>query len=189
MYFYQARDLLDSTYEENENDIYDTFFDSGHPDGEDWDVLVWYLDVNIANGGSGDAVDERPPRRFTADPRMGLRCYRKRALSEPSRPSPVIILSPSPCAVHPRNFTSRWPAASSRSGRCEVPTMPTLIMMHGMTGDASMMRPFAEKILPDGWTLLVPEARFAHPTRGRHGGDTRILTLMSPGACRCPERN
>ena len=40
-------------------------------------------------------------------------------------------------------------------------------MMHGMTGDASMMRPFAEKILPDGWTLLVPEARFAHPTRGR----------------------
>ena len=29
------------------------------------------------------------------------------------------------------------------------------------------MRPFAEKILPDGWTLLVPEARFAHPTRGR----------------------
>ena len=39
--------------------------------------------------------------------------------------------------------------------------------MHGMTGDASMMRPFAEKILPDGWTLLVPEARFAHPTRGR----------------------
>ena len=40
-------------------------------------------------------------------------------------------------------------------------------MMHGMTRDASMMRPFAEKILPDGWTLLVPEARFAHPTRGR----------------------
>ena len=40
-------------------------------------------------------------------------------------------------------------------------------MMHGLTGDASMMRPFAEKILPDGWTLLVPEARFAHPTRGR----------------------
>ena len=35
-----------------------------------------------------------------------------------------------------------------------------------MTGDASMMRPFAEKILPEGWTLLVPEARFPHPTRG-----------------------
>lgn len=45
--------------------------------------------------------------------------------------------------------------------------MPTLIMMHGMTGDASMMRPFAEKVLPKGWTLLVPEARFPHPHRGR----------------------
>jgi len=44
--------------------------------------------------------------------------------------------------------------------------MPTLIMMHGMTGDSSMMRPFAEKVLPEGWTLLVPEARFAHPHRG-----------------------
>jgi len=38
--------------------------------------------------------------------------------------------------------------------------------MHGMTGDASMMRPFAEKVLPEGWTLLVPEARFRHPIRG-----------------------
>ena len=38
--------------------------------------------------------------------------------------------------------------------------MPTLIMMHGMTGTAEMMRPFAEKILPEGWTLLVPDARF-----------------------------
>ncbi|WP_438994961.1 alpha/beta hydrolase [Poseidonia sp.] len=44
--------------------------------------------------------------------------------------------------------------------------MPTLIMMHGMTGDASMMRPFAEKILPLGWTLLVPQARYKHPARG-----------------------
>lgn len=45
--------------------------------------------------------------------------------------------------------------------------MPTLILMHGMTGDASMMRPFAEKICPEGWTLLIPEGRFLHPTRGR----------------------
>ncbi|MGY8746359.1 MAG: alpha/beta hydrolase, partial [Candidatus Poseidoniales archaeon] len=45
--------------------------------------------------------------------------------------------------------------------------MPTLIMLHGMTGDASMMRPFAEKILPEGWTLIVPEARYSHPRRGR----------------------
>ena len=39
-------------------------------------------------------------------------------------------------------------------------------MMHGMTGTAEMMRPFAEKILPDGWTLIVPEARYNHPVRG-----------------------
>ncbi len=45
--------------------------------------------------------------------------------------------------------------------------MPTLILMHGMTGDASMMRPFAEKICPEGWTLLIPEGRFPHPARGR----------------------
>ena len=53
VYFYQARDLLDRLYEQNDNDIYDSFLDSGHPDGEDWDVLVWYLDVEIATGGSG----------------------------------------------------------------------------------------------------------------------------------------
>ena len=40
-------------------------------------------------------------------------------------------------------------------------------MMHGMTGNAEMMRPFAEKILPEGWTLLVPEARYNHPVRGK----------------------
>ncbi|MEZ8112846.1 MAG: hypothetical protein QMC43_05835 [Candidatus Poseidoniaceae archaeon] len=45
--------------------------------------------------------------------------------------------------------------------------MPTLILMHGMTGDSSMMRPFAEKICPEGWTLLIPEGRFSHPVRGR----------------------
>ena len=45
--------------------------------------------------------------------------------------------------------------------------MPTLVMMHGMTGNADMMRPFAEKVLPDGWTLIVPEARYKHPRRGR----------------------
>ena len=45
--------------------------------------------------------------------------------------------------------------------------MPTLILMHGMTGNEEMMRPFAEKVCPEGWTLLVPEGRFAHPTRSR----------------------
>ena len=44
--------------------------------------------------------------------------------------------------------------------------MPTLVMMHGMTGTAEMMRPLAEKILPDNWDLLVPEAGFEHPSRG-----------------------
>lgn len=53
VYFYQARDLLDSVYESNENDLYDSFVDSGHPDGSDWDVLVWYIDVTISGGGSG----------------------------------------------------------------------------------------------------------------------------------------
>ena len=53
--------------------------------------------------------------------------------------------------------------------------MPTLVMMHGMTGTAEMMRPFAEKILPEGWNLLVPRAEFwLHPNRGytwwRHEG-------------------
>tara|TARA_B100001113_G_scaffold47223_1_gene33841 strand:- start:524 stop:1087 length:564 start_codon:yes stop_codon:yes gene_type:complete len=57
-------------------------------------------------------------------------------------------------------------------------------MMHGMTGTADMMRPFAEKILPEGWSLLVPQAEFEHPSRGYtwwryEGGDNpgrRILT-------------
>ena len=57
-------------------------------------------------------------------------------------------------------------------------------MMHGMTGTSEMMRPFAEKILPDGWNLLVPQAEFEHPKRGftwwrYEGGDNpgrRILT-------------
>ena len=62
--------------------------------------------------------------------------------------------------------------------------MPTLVMMHGMTGTSEMMRPFAEKILPEGWNLLVPQAEFEHPNRGYtwwryEGGDNpgrRILT-------------
>ena len=39
-------------------------------------------------------------------------------------------------------------------------------MMHGMTGTSEMMQPFAEKILPDGWNLVVPQAQFEHPNRG-----------------------
>lgn len=53
VHFYRARDLLDSTYESNDNDVYDSFLDNGHPDGTNWDVLVWYIDVTVADGGSG----------------------------------------------------------------------------------------------------------------------------------------
>lgn len=53
VFFYRARDLLDSLYEENDQEIYDSFFDSGHPSEGDWDTLVWYLDVEIASGAGG----------------------------------------------------------------------------------------------------------------------------------------
>jgi len=62
--------------------------------------------------------------------------------------------------------------------------MPTLVMMHGMTGTATMMRPFAEKILPEGWDLIVPEAQFEHPKRGftwwrYEGGDNPNRRVLS----------
>ena len=43
-------------------------------------------------------------------------------------------------------------------------------MMHGMTGTSEMMRPFAEKVLPEGWNLLVPQAEFSHQTGVTLGG-------------------
>jgi len=57
-------------------------------------------------------------------------------------------------------------------------------MMHGMTGTATMMRPFAEKILPEGWDLIVPEAQFEHPKRGftwwrYEGGDNPNRRVLS----------
>lgn len=62
--------------------------------------------------------------------------------------------------------------------------MPTLVMMHGMTGTSEMMRPFAEKILPAGWNLLVPQAEFPHPNRGftwwrYEGGDNPGRRILS----------
>jgi len=62
--------------------------------------------------------------------------------------------------------------------------MPTLVMMHGMTGTATMMRTFAEKILPEGWDLIVPEAQFEHPKRGftwwrYEGGDNPNRRILS----------
>jgi len=62
--------------------------------------------------------------------------------------------------------------------------MPTLVMMHGMTGTSEMMRPFAEKILPSGWDLIVPQAEFEHPNRGYtwwryEGGDQPGRRVLS----------
>jgi hypothetical protein len=51
VFFYRARDLIDRMYEENDQEIYDTFLDSGHPSEGDWNTLVWYLDVEIASNG------------------------------------------------------------------------------------------------------------------------------------------
>ena len=52
VFFYRARDLIDRLYEENDQEIYDSFFDEGHPTEGDWDTLVWYLDVEIASNGA-----------------------------------------------------------------------------------------------------------------------------------------
>jgi hypothetical protein len=51
VFFYRARDLLDSLYEENDQEVYDSFLDEGHPSEGDWNTLVWYLDVEIASNG------------------------------------------------------------------------------------------------------------------------------------------
>ena len=52
VFFYRARDLIERLYEENDQEIYDSFFDEGHPTEGDWDTLVWYLDVEISSGGA-----------------------------------------------------------------------------------------------------------------------------------------
>ena len=56
VFFYRARDLIDRMYEENDQEIYDSFLDSGHPSEGDWDTLVWYLDVEIASGGGSGSL-------------------------------------------------------------------------------------------------------------------------------------
>ena len=54
VFFYRAGDLHDNLYEENDQEIYDSFFDDGYSPNEAWDTLVWYLDVEIDDkGGSG----------------------------------------------------------------------------------------------------------------------------------------
>ena len=44
--------------------------------------------------------------------------------------------------------------------------MPTLVMMHGLTGTAEMIRPLAESILSPGMSLILPQASIPHPNRG-----------------------
>lgn len=42
----------------------------------------------------------------------------------------------------------------------------TLVMMHGMTGTSEMMRPLAERLAPEEWSVMCPQAEIEHPTRG-----------------------
>ena len=53
VWFIRATDLLDNRYNAVDGELYDTFLDEGHPSGSDFDRLVWYLDVDIASGGTG----------------------------------------------------------------------------------------------------------------------------------------
>ena len=54
VFFYRAGDIHDNLYEENDQEVYDTFLDEGYSPNEAWDTLVWYLDVEISQqGGSG----------------------------------------------------------------------------------------------------------------------------------------
>ncbi len=42
----------------------------------------------------------------------------------------------------------------------------TLVMLHGMTGTSEKMQPLAERLTPNGWNVLCPQAEIEHPTRG-----------------------
>ncbi|HIO94401.1 MAG TPA: hypothetical protein EYN46_03510 [Candidatus Poseidoniales archaeon] len=52
VWFIRATDLFDVRYDGLDGEAYDSFFDSGHPSGADFDMLVWYLDVEINGGAS-----------------------------------------------------------------------------------------------------------------------------------------
>ena len=42
----------------------------------------------------------------------------------------------------------------------------TLMMLHGLTGSADLMKPFAEKICPEDCNLVIPNGTFKHSKTG-----------------------
>lgn len=42
----------------------------------------------------------------------------------------------------------------------------TLMMLHGLTGSADLMEPFAKKICPDNFNLVIPNGTFSHESKG-----------------------
>ena len=140
VFFYRARDLIDRMYEENDQEIYDSFFDSGHPSEGDWDTLVWYLDVEIASNGaaSGSLTMKDHAGASPLTRAWGSGATEKGAIGTiPSNSGDysltVTVRGPS-SFIHSRLQGTRLPmdALRCRSG--------DLIMMHGMTGTAEMMR-------------------------------------------------
>ena len=55
VWFVRATDLKSEIYQNIDGELYDTFLDSGHPSGAEFDHLIWYLDVIIddSTGSSG----------------------------------------------------------------------------------------------------------------------------------------
>ena len=56
VHFLRATDLFADVYTDSDAEFRDSFLDEGHPSGVGFDRLVWYLDVDIAAGGSGSLV-------------------------------------------------------------------------------------------------------------------------------------
>ena len=60
VWFIRATDLTDERWQGLDGEASDTFFDSGHPRGEAFDFLVWYLDVDVDDQGqAGLTVTDR----------------------------------------------------------------------------------------------------------------------------------
>ena len=39
-------------------------------------------------------------------------------------------------------------------------------MLHGMTGTSEKMQPLADRLVPNGWNVICPQAEIEHPNRG-----------------------